>query len=172
VRNGHGEQTGNLKQFGTDVADGRGNRLKALGRSGSHEWEARLWVALENGLGFALQARLSRGAAMGLVEGLAGACERVSLGMDEALDLQHQLYIATAVKALAGPTLVGVELGKLSLPKAQDVGFEVEDACHIANFEVEAVGDGGSGFERAGVGELGSHGDNEEATAVEAEASF
>ena len=43
-----------------------------------------------------------------LAEGLAGAGERVSLGMDEALDFQQQFNIAAAVKALASSALVGL----------------------------------------------------------------
>jgi hypothetical protein len=61
--------------------------------------------------------------------------------MDQALDFQDQLDFAAAVKALAGSTLVGFELGKLRLPKAQDVCLEAADACNVSNFEVEAVGD-------------------------------
>ena len=91
-----------------------------------------------------------RGTALGrnLAEGLTGAGERVALGVDQALDFKHQFDIAAAIEALAGSALVGLELGKLRLPKAQDIGFDAADAGYIANLEVEAVGDGGV-FSRA-----------------------
>ena len=88
-----------------------------------------------------LRGWLRTGAAMDLLKHLACAGERVSLGVDQALDLQNQLDIAAAIKPLAGSALVGLELRKLRLPEAQDVGFELADAGHIANFEVETVGD-------------------------------
>jgi hypothetical protein len=63
--------------------------------------------------------------------------------VDQPLDFQGQFHIAAAVKPLAGSALVGFELGKLRLPEAQDIGFDAADARHIANLEVEAVGDRG-----------------------------
>ena len=80
---------------------------------------------------------------MSLLESLTGARERIALGVNQVLDLQGQLNITTAVKPLAGSAFVGFELGKLRLPKTQDIGFEAADAGHIANLEVEAVGDRG-----------------------------
>ena len=76
------------------------------------------------------------------VESLAGASECVALGVDEALDLENQLNFAAAIEALAGSALVGFELGKLRLPEAEDVGFELANPGDIANLEVEAIGDG------------------------------
>jgi hypothetical protein len=108
---------------------------------------------------------------MCLIESLAGTGEGVSLGMNEALDFKDELNVAAAVKALAGSTFVGLELGKLRLPEAEDIRLEVEDSGNVANFEVEAVGDCRSGIEGACVSELGSHRENAEATAIEAEAS-
>src|ERR1039458_7400796 len=67
----------------------------------------------------------------------------LALGVNQVLDLQCQLNIIAAIKPLAGAALVGLELRKLRLPKAQDIGFDAADARHIANFEVEAVGDQG-----------------------------
>jgi hypothetical protein len=106
-----------------------------------------------------------------LVQGLAGAGKRVSLSVDQAFDLQGQLNVATAVKALAGSAFVGLELGKLRLPKAQDVGLELADAGHISNLEVETVGDRGR-VEGALVGKLRGHSDGEEETAIVAETSL
>jgi hypothetical protein len=63
--------------------------------------------------------------------------------VDQVLDLQHKLNIFAAVEALAGAAFVGLELGKLRLPKAQDIGFNAADARDIANLEVETVRDCG-----------------------------
>jgi len=78
-----------------------------------------------------------------LLQGLARARERIALGVDQVLDLQSQLDIMTAVEPLAGAALVGFELRKLRLPKAQDIGLYFADTGHITNLEVEAVGDCG-----------------------------
>jgi hypothetical protein len=96
---------------------------------------------------------------MHLFKSMASAGECVSLGINKALDLEDKLYIAPPVEALAGSALIGVELGKLALPKAQDIGFEVNNTRHIANLEVEAVWDRWSAIESAGLCELGSHGE-------------
>jgi len=97
------------------------------------------------------------GAAVVLFQDLAGAGQGVSLCMDEALYFQNQFDFAAAVEALAGSTLVGLELGKLRLPKAQDVGFKAADIGDVANLEIEAVGDYRC-FEGALWGELCGHG--------------
>jgi hypothetical protein len=79
--------------------------------------------------------------AMILFEDLTGANQRIALIADQMLDLQSQLNVITAVKPLAGSTFIGLELVELRLPKAQDIGLNATDARHIANLEVEAVGD-------------------------------
>ncbi len=103
--------------------------------------------------------------AVSLLQDLAGSGERVTLGMHQVLDLQGQFHVAAAVEPLAGSALVGFELGKLRLPKAQDVGFHGADAGHIANLEVEAIGDRWR-VEGALLGKLHGHGEDEEDTAT------
>jgi hypothetical protein len=61
--------------------------------------------------------------------------------MDQALDLKRKFHVAAAVEALAGSTLVWLELRELRFPEPQHVGFNLADAGHVANLEVEAVGD-------------------------------
>jgi hypothetical protein len=107
-----------------------------------------------------------------LGERLTGSGDGVSLGVDEAFDFEEHFNVTAAVKTLAGSALVGLQLGKLRFPKAEDVSLEVKDARDIANFEVKAVRDGWSGLESAGVKKLSGHRENEEATAIEAGASF
>jgi hypothetical protein len=91
--------------------------------------------------------------------------------VDQVFYLQGQLDVAAAVKALAGSALVGLELGKLRLPKAQDVGLELADAGDISNLEVETVGNRGR-VEGALVGKLGGHRDDEEDTAIVVDTSL
>jgi hypothetical protein len=76
--------------------------------------------------------------------------------MNQALDFERQLYIAAPIETLARPTLVRLKLGKLRFPEAQNVGFHVADLSHIANFEVEAIGDG-RGLEDRFAGKLRGH---------------
>lgn len=75
------------------------------------------------------------------VERLAGAGDGESLLVQEALDLEDKFDVAAAVKALAGAALVGLELGELGFPEAEDVGLDGANAGDVADFEVEAVGD-------------------------------
>jgi hypothetical protein len=126
--NRRGKQAGNLAQLGAGVANGRGNRIGAQDGIGSEEREPglglRLGIALRrlmenerwlngrglnglelSGLGLELNGRR---VAAGLVKSLAGAGERVSLGVDQALDLKRRFDIAASVKPLAGSALVGL----------------------------------------------------------------
>ena len=107
---------------------------------------------------------------MKLLKGMASAGERISLGMNQTLDLQHLLDIAAAVKALTCSTLIWLELGKLRLPKAQHIGLKVADARHVSDLEVETVRDRRRGVEGALMGRLRSHTDDEEDTAKDATA--
>jgi len=121
------------------MSDGRSDVL-CLGRD---------WLGLTDdgerqpGLRIRLQFRLGSMLAVALLEGLTSARERIALGVDQVLDLQSQLDIMTPIKPLAGSAFVGFELRKLRLPKTQDISFDFADAGHIANLEVEAVGDCG-----------------------------
>ena len=68
------------------------------------------------------------------------ARQRVPLGVNQALDLQRQLHVASAIEPLPGSALVGLQLRKLRLPKTQNVGFHAAQAGDIANLEVETIG--------------------------------
>jgi hypothetical protein len=81
-------------------------------------------------------------AASTVFEGLAGAGDGEALLMDKALNFKGELNVAAAVEALAGTALVGLQLRELGLPKTQDIGLEAADAGHIADLEVEPIGDG------------------------------
>jgi hypothetical protein len=140
---GRGEKAGDLTQLGAGVAEDGGRLVTAAGGGGC--------VETETGLGLVWIV-----AALGLLEDMAGTGEGEAFGVDEALDLKHELNVTAAIEPLAGAALVGLELGKLRFPEAQNVGFEAADAGDVANFEVETVGDRGrleSGFPR----ELRSH---------------
>ena len=76
-------------------------------------------------------------------QGLTCAGERVTLAVHKALDLESHLDIAPAIEALTGSTFAGLELRKLRFPEPKDVGFNFADACYVANFEIETVGDCG-----------------------------
>src|SRR6202044_893078 len=67
--------------------------------------------------------------------------ECVAFTVDEAFDLESHLDVAAAIEALACAALAGLELRKLRLPKAEDVGFNLADAGYVANFEIETVWD-------------------------------
>ena len=158
-----GQQACNLPQFGAGAADGGGNVIQALGGGGSgREQQAGLGIALRGGL------RTGAAAVDPIGENLASAGQGVTLGVDQALDFEGQFNVATAVKTLAGTALVGLELGKLRFPEAQDVGFDTAEACDIANLEVETVRDRGL-VRNALLGKLCGHGGAEEGTGMQVE---
>ena len=127
LRSGRGEQPNDLSQFSTSGADDRRGSVETLGGFAGGKRQA--WLRL---FGLAIVA-----------EGVTSAGEGVALTVDEALDLEGSLNIAAAIEALAGATLVWLELRKLGFPKAQHIGFDFADASNVANLEVEAIGDGG-----------------------------
>jgi hypothetical protein len=79
--------------------------------------------------------------AVAVLQRLARAVQRISLGVDEPLDLQRQLHVTPAVKPLAGSALVGLELRKLRLPETQNVSFYLANPSNISDLEVETVRD-------------------------------
>ena len=91
-----------------------------------------------------------------LPEGMTRAGKRVALPVHEALDFERQFHVAPSIETLAGATLVWLELGKLSFPETQHVGFNFANTGYVPNFEVEAVGDRGR-FLDALPGELRGH---------------
>ena len=144
MRNRRGKQAGNLSQLGAGAADGRRRRIEPLG-----------CVA-----GWLPRAGLRAALAMTLFQCLTGAGERISFGVNQALDLQRQLHIAPSIEALAGAALVGLELRKLRLPKTQNIGLHIADAGDVSNLEVETVRDHRC-FNNALAGKLCSHIGNE-----------
>ena len=83
--------------------------------------------------------------------------------MNQLLDLQGQFYVPAAIKPLTGTALVGLELGKLRLPKAQYISLDAANAGHVANLEIEAVGDRRC-VKVASFGLLHSHNEGEQRT--------
>lgn len=126
-----GEQRENLSQLGSDIAHRCRERIgppSSLIRS---------------------HTRLRRGSRPGLhstviyLQRLAGAREGVPLSVNKALDFECELDLAAPIEALAGSTLVGLELGKLSFPETKDVRFDSADSGHIPDLEVQAIRDVG-----------------------------
>ena len=99
---------------------------------------AEILAGLTNGRG---RTGLRFALAAVLIEGLASARQSVSLGVNQSLDLQGQLYVATAVKPLPGSTLAGFQLRKLGLPEAQNISLDAADAGDIADFEIKTIRD-------------------------------
>jgi hypothetical protein len=129
------KQRENLSQLGADIADRCTERIGPPG--GLVQLRARF------------QARLGRGSRPGLHSTLiypqrvAGPRERVSLSVNEALDFECKFDLAAPIEALAGSTLVGLELGKLSFPETKDVWFDSTDAGYIPDLEIQAIRDVG-----------------------------
>jgi hypothetical protein len=158
-----GEQGGDVAELGAGVSDGGGDGVAAaaclgIGRGKPRDGGGGLILMsfqdrlnLGNGLGLGGQS-----AAVVLIEGLASASEGVALDLDETLDLDDEFNFTAAVEALAGSTLVGLQLRKLRLPEAEDIGLQAADLGHIADFEVETVGDRG-GFNGALLRKLRGH---------------
>ena len=76
---------------------------------------------------------------------LPGAGDGVALVVEEGLDVEGRFYVAAAIKALAGAAFVGLELGELALPEAEDVGGNVAEFGDFSDTEVELVRDVGPG---------------------------
>src|SRR5579875_1377933 len=66
--------------------------------------------------------------------------------MHQAFNFKHQLDIAAAIQPLPGSALVRFQLRKLTLPETEHVWLECADARHIADLEIEAVGNDGDGL--------------------------
>jgi len=74
-------------------------------------------------------------------EDLTGAGNGVALVVEEALDAERHLDVATAIETLAGAAFVGFELGELALPEAQNVGRDLAELGDFTDAEVELVRD-------------------------------
>ena len=68
----------------------------------------------------------------------AGAAAPVSLPKGE-----EAVSGLPPIETLAGSTLVGLELGKLSFPETKDVRFDSADSGYIPDLEVQAIRDVG-----------------------------
>jgi hypothetical protein len=74
-------------------------------------------------------------------EDLASTGDSVALVIEEGFDAECHLDVATTVEALAGTAFVGLELGELALPEAEDVGGDLAQPGYLADAEVELVRD-------------------------------
>ena len=64
-----------------------------------------------------IAARTFAGAALLLLKNRTRTGQSVAFGMNQALNVQRQFYVATAIEPLAGSAFVGLELRKLRLQK-------------------------------------------------------
>ena len=115
-----GQEAGNLTKFGAGIGDGGGHVLKCPARGGLIGVEGqkrRPGRGIRLRLGLRNRLRDCAGS-LRLLQGLTGASEGIALDVDQILDSQGQLDVTATVEPLAGPTLVGLELGELGLPKA------------------------------------------------------
>ena len=87
---------------------------------------------------------------------LASSRQGVAFTMDKALDLERQFDLPAAIKTLACPALIGLELGKLGFPEAKDIRFDSADAGYVPNLEVQAIRNGGR-VDNALSGKISSH---------------
>lgn len=103
-----------------------------------------------DGAGGAAEGELGvfAGAELGF-EGGARAGDGVALVVEEGLDAERHFDVAAAVEALAGASLIGLELRELAFPEAEDVGGDFAEFCYLADAEVEFVGDFAGGRRRS-----------------------
>ena len=124
------KQARNLAQFSAGAANGRCYCIEPLAFPVS-ERQCRLRIMLLVPLRLALLMAKNR----------AGASERVALRVNEALDLHRHLHVAAAIEPLAGSAFIRLELGKLRLPKSEDVCLHAAELSDISNFEVKTIRD-------------------------------
>ncbi len=98
------------------------------------------------------------GAELGL-EGLAGAGDGVPLVVEEVFDTEGHFDVASAVQALAGASLVGLELGELAFPETEDVGGNLAEPGDLADAEVKFVRDLAGGGVAGAAGTSGTFAD-------------
>ena len=127
MRRRSGKHPQNLPEFSPRVPDGGGRGILPFARFNRNRLLA----------GFRFAAPVS------LLQSLARAGKRISLGMNQPFDLQGKLHIAFAVESLPGTTLVGLELRKLRFPEPQNVGLNFANARDIADLEIKTVWDRG-----------------------------
>jgi hypothetical protein len=125
------EQRENLSQLGADIAD------RCRERIGPPDGRIRSRARLQSGCGLGLHSTVI------YLQRLPGPGECVSLSVNEALDFECKFDLTAPIEALAGSTLVGLELGKLSFPETKDVRFDGADTGYIPNLEVQAIRDVG-----------------------------
>jgi hypothetical protein len=125
LRLGYGKQSQNLSQFLAHFVQPRFRPLHCLLLLRQREF--RLTSA-----SFAARLCLNR---------LTGAGDSVTLVIQQPLHPQCHLYIAPAIQPLPGAAFVWLELGKLTLPKAQNIRRNRAQARHLADAKVKLIGD-------------------------------
>ncbi len=73
-------------------------------------------------------------------EGFPSALDGEPLVVQEVLDVKDDEYVPLLVQPVAGPGLVGCQLGELLLPKAENVRGDPRDIAHLADLVVELFG--------------------------------
>jgi hypothetical protein len=126
LRLGTGKQAGNLTEFGASTAYCGGDLVAGFPAGFFGKRQIGLGVGLAN-----------------VTKGVSGARERIALAIDQTLDLERDLNITSTVKALAGSTFIGFQLGELRFPKTKHVSFNFADTGNIPDLEVETVRDCG-----------------------------
>ena len=66
---------------------------------------------------------------------LAGAGDRETFFVEEALDFENGFYVVAAVEAMAAGTFYGLQRRKFGFPVAQDEGFRRRQAADFADAE-------------------------------------
>ncbi len=78
-------------------------------------------------------------------DGLTCAGDGVALVVEEGLDAERGFDVATAIETLSGAAFVWTEMRKLTLPEAEDVGWDLAEAGDLTDTEVQLIRDVGSG---------------------------
>src|SRR3569833_2102518 len=76
-----------------------------------------------------------------LPEHLPGSRQRVTLAVNEPLDLDGDLDVAFAIEALSRAAFVRLQLRKLRFPESQHVWLDFQQARNIPDLEIETSRD-------------------------------
>ena len=83
--------------------------------------------------GFRIVVRLAQAVETALSDVFLGPGNGVALAVQEPADEAQGLETLLVVVAMLGTRMARAEEGKLSLPEAQNVGFDANQACGLAN---------------------------------------
>jgi hypothetical protein len=72
---------------------------------------------------------------------LTGAGDGESFFVEQLLDAQDALDIASPIHSLAGAAFDGIELGEFGFPETEHIGGQTAEGGDFADAEVEFVGD-------------------------------